>query len=106
MQGIGIKITTRQTTCGKVRFDRVRKNYRRWNAGRGSGDVGEIIEHIALLGSVYQAGTLSGNPVAVAAVAVRGMLCFAGTRCGGFRTDTGSCRASIFKIKPSVNRHV
>ncbi len=31
------------------------------------GGTGEIMEHIAPLGSVYQAGTLSGNPVAVAA---------------------------------------
>ncbi len=31
------------------------------------GGVGEIMEHIAPLGSVYQAGTLSGNPVSVAA---------------------------------------
>ena len=31
------------------------------------GGVGAIMEHIAPLGSVYQAGTLSGNPVAVAA---------------------------------------
>ncbi len=31
------------------------------------GGAGEIMEHIAPLGSVYQAGTLSGNPVAVAA---------------------------------------
>ena len=40
---------------------------RRWHAGRRVRRTRAIMENIAPLGPVYQAGTLSGNPVAVAA---------------------------------------
>ncbi len=43
----------------------------------------EIMEHIAPLGPVYQAGTLSGNPASMAA----GMATLALARAGGFHAD-------------------
>jgi glutamate-1-semialdehyde 2,1-aminomutase len=52
---------------------RLRQQLQRCQAGGGGMPVGafggraDIMDHIAPLGGVYQAGTLSGNPVAVAA---------------------------------------
>jgi glutamate-1-semialdehyde 2,1-aminomutase len=50
----------------RARPERVRQGDRRRHAARAFGGKRDVMEQLAPLGPVYQAGTLSGNPVATA----------------------------------------
>ena len=50
-----------------ARSDHVRQNHRRRSARGAYGGRADLMRHIAPEGEVYQAGTLSGNPLAMAA---------------------------------------
>ena len=51
----------------QARSDLPGKDHRRWLAGSSVRRAKAIMEYLAPVGGVYQAGTLSGNPLAVAA---------------------------------------
>ncbi len=60
-------MAARRNCLGRVRFGDIGKDYRRRAAGGAYAGPAEIMDMVAPLGPVYQAGTLSGNPLAMAA---------------------------------------
>lgn len=67
MTGFRVSLQGAQGYYGRHRSDHPGQDHRRWHAGRSLWWPRDVMEHLAPIGPVYQAGTLSGNPVAMAA---------------------------------------
>ena len=67
MTGFRVASAAPRPTTGSPRPVDLRQDHRRRHAGGAFGGKREIMQQISPLGPVYQAGTLSGNPLAMAA---------------------------------------
>ena len=67
MTGFRVALGGAQAHYGITRPDHLRQDHRRRHAGGAYGGRRELMQQIAPAGPIYQAGTLSGNPVAMAA---------------------------------------